>query len=120
MSRQVAIHFSTTLGDALHDLRSALDCAAAELARRYVKRDLDEDEERACEFPIYSKPSELRKFFKREPRPSLFGLPQQQAIRDVQPAALHDDLAAQGRTDLHERSEEVAYDHLTVLQRLSS
>src|ERR1700722_18658534 len=29
MSRRVPTHFSTTLGDALHDLRSALDCAAA-------------------------------------------------------------------------------------------
>lgn len=120
MSRQVPIHFSTTLGDALHDLRSALDCAAGGMARRYVKKDLNEDEERACEFPICSKPSELREFFKREPRPSLFGPPQQQAIREVQPAALRDDLAAQGRTDLHERYEEVAYDHLAVLQRLSN
>jgi hypothetical protein len=120
MSRRVPTHFSTTLGDALHDLRSALDCAAAETARRYVKRDLEEDEERACAFPICSKPSELRKFFQDEPRPSLFGPSQQQAIREVQPAALHDDLAAQGRSDLHERSEEVEYDHLAVLQRLSN
>jgi hypothetical protein len=94
MSRPIPIHFSTTLGDALHDLRSALDCAAGGMAGRYVDRDLNEAEERACEFPICSKPSELREFFKRQPRPSLYGPREQQAIREVQPAALHDDLAA--------------------------
>lgn len=120
MSRRIPVHFSTTLGDALHDLRSALDCAAGGMAQRYLGIDLNERQEHACVFPIFSEPSELRGFFQREPRPSLFGPPQQQAIREVQPAALRDDLAAQGRTDLHERSEEVAHDHLAVLQRLSN
>jgi hypothetical protein len=120
MSRRIPVQFSTMLGDALHDLRSALDCAAGGMARRYLGKDLSEKQQHACEFPICSKPSELPGFFKREPRPSLFGPLQQQALREVQPAAPHDDLATQGRTDLHERSEEVAYDHLAVLQRLSN
>jgi hypothetical protein len=90
------------------------------MARRYLGKDLNEKQEHACEFPICSKPAELREFFEREPCPSLFGPLEQQAIREVQPAAVHDDLAAQGRTDLHKRSEELAYDLLTVLQRLSN
>src|ERR1700750_2920220 len=64
MSKPIPIHFSTMIGDVLHNLRSALDCAAWEMARRTVGRDLTEQEEHACEFPIRSKPSELRKFFK--------------------------------------------------------
>lgn len=120
MSRPIPIRFSTILGDALHDMRSALDCAAYGMARRYLGRDLDEKQELACEFPIVSKPAELKKFFKREPRPSLFGQREQQAISEMQPAALHDHLAAQGRTDLHDRSDEVEYDLLAVLQRLSN
>jgi hypothetical protein len=116
MSQQIPIYFSTTLGDALHDMRSALDCAAGGMARRHLGKDLNEKQEHACEFPICSKPAELQEFFKREPRPRLFGPLEQQAIREVQPAALHDELAAQGRTDLHKRSEELAYDLLTVLQ----
>jgi hypothetical protein len=120
MSRPIPPQFSTTLGDTLHDLRSALDCAASEMARRHVGKDLDEDQQRACEFPICSKPSELRQFFKRDPRPTLYGSQEQEAIREVQPAAQHDERLAQGKTNLHKRSEEVEYDLLGVLQQLSN
>jgi hypothetical protein len=120
MSQPVPISFSTTLGDALHDLRSALDCAACAIARRHVDRDLCEDEERDCEFPICKKRSDLTKWFKQRLRPTLFGQREQQAIRRVQPAAMHDELAAQGQTALHPRADEVEYDNLYVLQRLSN
>ena len=120
ISQPIPISFSTVLGDALHDLRSALDCAAYAIAQRYAGRDLTEPEERACQFPICAKPSELRDFFNRQPRPTLYGPQEQKAIREVQPAALHDELAAQGQTELHPRAEEVEYDRLSVLQRLSN
>lgn len=120
LNRPIPISFSTTLGDALHDLRSALDCAAFAIAERHVGRDLTEKEERACQFPICAKPSELEEFFDRPPRPTLYGEREQRAIRSVQPAALHDELAAQGGTDLHPRAEEVEWDSLHVLQRLSN
>jgi hypothetical protein len=63
MSQPIPIHFSTAIGDALHNLRSALDCAACEIARRHVGRNLIEEEELACEFPIRSEPSKLEAFF---------------------------------------------------------
>jgi hypothetical protein len=55
----IPVHFSTTIGDALHNLRSALDCAAYEMARRHVGRDLTEKEELVCEFPIRDDPHKL-------------------------------------------------------------
>jgi hypothetical protein len=90
------------------------------MARRTVGRDLTEQEEHACQFPIRSKPSELRKFFKHCLRTNLYGPQERQAIRAVQPARLHDYLAETGQIPAHKRSEEVAYDFLTVLNRLSN
>jgi len=120
MSKPIPIHFSTMIGDVLHNLRSALDCAACEMARRTIGRDLTEQEEHACEFPIRSKPSELRKFFQHCMRADLYGPQERQAIRAVQPARLHDYLTETGQIPAHKRTEEVAYDFLTVLNRLSN
>src|SRR2546425_11702985 len=39
MSESIPIHFSTMIGGILHNLGSALDCAACEMARRHVGRD---------------------------------------------------------------------------------
>lgn len=120
LSQPIPASFSTTVGDALHDMRSALDCAACAVAQRHVGRDLTEKEERACEFPICAKPSELREFFNRPPRPTLYAQREQQAMREVQPAAKHDERAAESRTDFHPRAEEVEYDSLETLRRLSN
>ena len=107
MSKPIPIHFSTMIGDVLHNLRSALDCIACEMARRSVGRDLTEQEEHACEFPIRSKPSELRKFFKHDRRTNLYGPEERQAIRAVQPARLHDYLVENGQIPAHKRSDPI-------------
>jgi hypothetical protein len=62
----------------------------------------------------------LRKFFNHGLRTNLYGPQERQAIRAVQPAWLHDYLAVTGQIPAHKRSEEVAYDFLTVLNRLSN
>ena len=120
MPRPIPVHFSTTIGDALHNLRSALDCAAYELARRHVGRDLTEKEELACEFPIRDDPGKLDRFFSERGRQDLYGPRERQAIRDVQPAWLHDEVARRGTMELHPREEEVTYDLLWLLSRLSN
>lgn len=120
MHRPIPVHFSTTIGDALHNLRSALDCAAYEMARRHVGRELTEQEELACEFPIRDDPHKLDRFFSQRIRQALYGAQERQAIRDVQPAWLHDELAHQGTTELRPREEEVTYDPLWLLSRLSN
>jgi hypothetical protein len=120
MSRPIPVSFSTILGDALHNLRSPLDCAVLGIAQQYLGRDLDETEEWACQFPIYGEPEKLDEFFANASRAHLFGASEQQAIRAVQPGWLYDYLAEAGRADLPDRSEEVRYDPLTLLQRLSN
>jgi hypothetical protein len=120
MSRPIPAHLSTIIGDALHNLRSALDCVACELARRHVGRPLSEKEERACQFPISGDPDEVNDFFSDRRRAALYGARERQAIRDVRPGWLHDYVARHGQTDLSERDEEVAYDNLTLLNRLSN
>ena len=120
MHLPIPIHFSTIIGDALHNLRSALDCAAYEMARRHVGRDLTEKEELACEFPIRDDPNKLDKFFSAGGRQALYGAQERQAIRDVQPAWLHDEVASRGVEELRPREESVTYDPLWLLSRLSN
>ena len=120
MPRPIPVHFSTTIGDALHNLRSALDCAAYEMARRHVGRDLTEKEEWACEFPIRDDPPKLDNFFSAWGRQALYGPRERQVIRDVQPAWLHDQVSRHGTTELSPREEEVDYDPLWLLSRLSN
>jgi hypothetical protein len=118
MSRPIPRWFSAVVGDALNNMRSALDCAIYGLTRRNVARELTPAEEAAGQFPIYGVKTELDRFFQRRYIPELLG-PNEDAIRAVQPGALHDYLAVQGGTDLHPREEEVAYDSLTLLNRLT-
>jgi hypothetical protein len=66
MSQPIPVSISTTLGDALHDLRSALDCAACEIARRYVDGDLSNAEERAVQAPVALGDAAIRE--RRDPR----------------------------------------------------
>ena len=103
MPLPIPVHFSTTIGDALHNLRSALDCAAYELARRHVGCDLTEKEELACEFPIRDDPAKLDRFFSERGRQDLYGRRERQAILDVQAAWLHDEVARLGTIKLHPR-----------------
>lgn len=118
MSQPIPRRFSAVVGDALNNMRSALDCAIYGLACRNMGRELTPAEEAACQFPIYGVSAELDAFFRRRYIPELLG-PNEDAIRAVQPGALHDYLAAQGGTGLHPREEEVAYDSLTLLSRLT-
>jgi hypothetical protein len=54
---------STTIGDILHNLRSALDSLAYEIALRGVDRPLTAKEERACVFPVRDTPEQFEQFF---------------------------------------------------------
>jgi len=94
MSRPIPRRFSAIVGDALTNMRSALDCAIYGLVRRNVDRELTPAEEAACQFPIYEVKTELDAFFQRRYLPELLG-PNEDAIRAVQPGAFHDYLVRQ-------------------------
>jgi hypothetical protein len=121
ISRPIPVYISTIIGDVLHNMRSALDCVAFELASRYVApRELTEDEQVKCEFPIRDELAKVNTFFQESTRRTLYGPREQRAMRDVQPGWLHDQLVAMGGTPARPRADEVPWDSLTLLQRLSN
>jgi len=50
--KPMPVEISTTVGDILHNLRSALDSLAYEIARRGLNRHMTTEEEQACAFAI--------------------------------------------------------------------
>jgi signal transduction histidine kinase len=56
---------STTIGDILHNLRSALDSLAYEMALRGRDRPMTKKQERACVFPVKETPEQFDEFFDR-------------------------------------------------------
>lgn len=116
----VPMGLSAAVGDALHNMRSALDCAAFALAERHVDRTLKEREERACQFPIFGDLTQLDGFLATSPRDVLYGPREREAFRSVQPGWLHDLVLAHDGTEHRPRQEEVAHDDLTLLNRLSN
>jgi hypothetical protein len=58
--KPMPVEISTTVGDVLHNLRSALDSLAHEIARRGLDRPMTTEEEQASAFPIRGHTGELR------------------------------------------------------------
>jgi hypothetical protein len=48
----VPVELVTTIGDAIHNMRSSLDSVAHELARQHAGSNMTERQERATQFPI--------------------------------------------------------------------
>lgn len=120
LRRAIPLDFAAIIGDALHNLRSALDCSAFELARRHLGRDLSEQEERDCQFPITETPSQLTSFFAAKSRPRLYGPRDRTAIAGVQPGWQHDQAVRRNVANLGARELPVKLDELWLLHRLSN
>ena len=85
----------TVLGDALHNMRSTLDCVAYELAVRHVGGPLSAKQEAESRFPIKKDAAEFDAFFDDHGiRRDLWGDQQRAAMRCVQPFALSDEARA--------------------------
>lgn len=88
--RETPADISTAIGDVLHNLRSALDSIAFELARRTVGHDLNRRDEQATEFPICRDPDTFSTFFElkrngRSVRAHLYDDRARAALRAAQP-----------------------------------
>lgn len=117
--QEIPVRFSTAIGDVLHNLRSALDCAAYYLALRKAGDGLDERSERSCQFPICKDMASFAEFFRK--RPGLYGPVEQEAMKAVQPGRIHDQAVALGiQMGTTDREIEVAHDHLWTLATLSN
>jgi hypothetical protein len=105
VSAPVPAELVTVMGDAIHNMRSALDAVAYELAVRHVGAELDPEQEKATEFPITKGPEEFEAFFwERKRRPELYGDHERAALRCVQPFAISEEARALG-VDVQESAE---------------
>jgi hypothetical protein len=99
--QEAPAEISTVVGDVLHNLRSALDSVAYELAVRSKGQALTKDEERRTSFPWCQHPSEYDGLM----RGSLYATEAQEAMRVVQPFYLAE-MAKVSESERRQHSEE--------------
>jgi hypothetical protein len=114
--KPVPVQLLTTIGDALHNLRSCLDAVAYELARRHLGDVMTDKQQGATQFPICSDRAQFESFLSRKDQRDLYGEHARNALRCVQPFALREEAAAHGVTFATTPEEEYRID---VLARLS-
>jgi hypothetical protein len=119
VAEPVPAHLSAVAGDVLYNVRSALDAAAYELARRHCPAlESDEKLQRLSEFPFVLKENELRDWFAR--RQTIFGPAEEAALRAVAPGWMWDSItdADKAAEIWGTREEEVQRGQLWKLNRL--
>jgi len=88
----------TTIGDALHNMRSCLDSIAFELATRHTGGSMTDKQERAIQFPICETSDDFEEFLDDKRRQPLFGPVERKALRCVQPFSFSEEAAQHGVT----------------------
>jgi hypothetical protein len=85
--QQVPVLLSTIAGDIVHNMRSALDSVAYEMAARHLGRPLTRKELVATAFPICETPPDFEDFFDKERpiRASMYGATERSALQLAQP-----------------------------------
>lgn len=103
--RPVPTEILTVMGDAIHNMRSALDAVAYELARQYLNDKMTDKQQAITQFPICETGEEFDEFFaNHRHRRDMYGEKEKRALRCVQPFALREEAAALGvdfQTDPH-------------------
>jgi hypothetical protein len=110
----------TTIGDALHNMRSCLDSIAFELACRHVGDMFTEKLQTRAQFPICSSRAAFDDFLSREGRPTMYGEREVAALLCAQPFAIHDELTAAGTELATTLDDEWRISELAWLNRLSN
>lgn len=117
--RSVPTEMLTTIGDALHNMRSCLDSVAYELAQRYAGA-MTEKEQRAIQFPICVDREEFDDFVDDKRRARLFGEQERNALRCAQPFALAEEAASLGVTPATTPDVEYRINQLARLSRVNN
>jgi hypothetical protein len=125
--KPMPVEISTTIGDILHNLRSALDSLAYELARRGLDRPMTAEEERACVFPVTKTPERFDQFFDKASkhertriRSALYGARARAAFRSVQPFRIHEEAILLGVQVSETYEQEYRWSELYRLTQLSN
>ncbi len=113
---------SAVVGDAVANMRSALDYVAYELALCHVGEELSEEQEAATAFPICIDDAAFQRFFTQgrhgRVRSVLYGDAERKALQCVQPYALGDEARAVGVEWSTTPQEELLTDHAYALNTL--
>jgi hypothetical protein len=121
LDRAIPADLSATVGDAVANMRSALDYVAYELARHHVGH-LDDQEEAATAFPICPDEAAFKRFFAHgrqgSLRSGLYGDVERRALQCVQPFALTDEARAVGVERTTTPQDDLLTDHAYVLNAL--
>ncbi|GAB3546936.1 hypothetical protein GCM10027444_10520 [Actinopolyspora lacussalsi] len=120
LKESVPAELATAVGDAVHNMRSALDSVAYELARKYKGGTLDNSMERAAVFPICEEPESFDRFFAKSPRKNMYGPQEKLALRSVQPFSLIEEAESYGAQVSRTYENELKKDELFRLNRLSN
>lgn len=110
----------TTIGDALHNLRSCLDSVAFELAMRHTGGTITEKQQRAVQFPLSMDRAAFDGTLSSDSLRDLFGDNERAALRTAQPFALREDASAAGVTFPTSDREEFNINELRRLSRLDN
>ena len=81
----IPAEISLITGDVLHNLRLALDSLVFGIVQDDLGRELLEDEERSCQFPIVDDPPSFDDFFKQKWRNKIMSPGLRRVLRSVQP-----------------------------------
>jgi len=117
--KEIPAQLLTAIGDAVHNMRSALDSVAFELARRHLQGAMTEKQEGDAQFPICQTGDKLDEFFNRKNQRDLYGEQDKKAIRCVQPFAMREEAGAYGIALHTVPHVEFAIDELHRLHALS-
>jgi hypothetical protein len=125
--KPMPVEISTTIGDILHNLRSALDSLAYEIALRGLDRPMTAEEERACVFPVTKTPERFDQFFDKTSkhertriRSALYGALARTAFRSVQPFRIHEEAILLGVQVTETYEQEYRWSELYRLTQLSN
>jgi hypothetical protein len=80
MPRRAAL----VLGDAVHNIRSALDALAYEMAQKHIGSPLNDPQAKAPTFPCFKTPTEFDDFMRKRGRDLLYGDRERNALRRCQ------------------------------------
>jgi hypothetical protein len=118
LHRTISADLSAAVGDAVANMRSALDYVAYELARHHVG-EMDDQEEAATWFPIFRDEAAFKDFFangrKGKIRSGLYGDVERKALQCVQPFALTDEARALGVERSMDPQDDLLTDHAYAL-----
>jgi hypothetical protein len=125
--KPMPVAISTTVGDVLHNLRSALDSLAYEIARRGLGRPMTRAQEAACAFPVRETPEQFDQFFNEASkdrqariRAQLYKGKARAALRSVQPFRIREEAINLGVEAANTYEEEYRWSVLHRLGRLSN